>query len=178
MKEVSLSCHLYITKGRILVEVFCFFFSPGCICIFKVYSLGPATSAVIVSIWKMCCEERNGAGLRTPAAEYSSWQSVWEGLCRKEIYSRSRATETSLECECKCSGEIAWATSLLVPRVSGVKLSVPAEEPVPVGRVSEGQGRGRQSFGEKKVDNILPFCRWPWQRSLFVLGLFFWSMRE
>lgn len=31
--------------------------------------------------------------------------------------------------------------------VSGVKLSIPAEEPVPVDLVSEGQGRGRWSFG-------------------------------
>lgn len=35
--------------------------------------------------------------------------------------------------------------------------------------VSEGQGRGRQSFGEKKV-NILPLCRWSWHRSLFFAG--------
>lgn len=75
-------------------------------------------------------------------------------------------------------GVDSQATSLPQCRVSGVKLAIPAEEPVPVYLFSEGQGRGRQSLGEKKVDNILPFCRWSWQRSLFLLGLFFWSMRE
>lgn len=28
-----------------------------------------------------------------------------------------------------------------------------------MGLVSEGQGGGHSSFGEKKVDDILPFCR-------------------
>lgn len=39
-----------------------------------------------------------------------------------------------------------------------------------MGLVSEGQGRGRQSLGEKKVNNILPFHRWSWHRSLFFAG--------
>lgn len=66
--------------------------------------------------------------------------------CRKDVQSHSSTAETSLECECTCSGQIAWATSLAEP-VSGVKLSIPAEKPVPVGLLSEGQGRGRQSLG-------------------------------
>lgn len=42
--------------------------------------------------------------LRCTAAEDSPWEFVWKEFCRKEIYSPSNATETSLECECKCSG--------------------------------------------------------------------------
>lgn len=36
---------------------------------------------------------------------------MWKEFCREEIYSHSGATGTSLECECTCSGQIAWATS-------------------------------------------------------------------
>lgn len=43
--------------------------------------------------------------------EGSPWQLVWKEFCRKEIYSLSSATGASLECECTCSGQIAWATS-------------------------------------------------------------------
>lgn len=99
--------------------------------------------------------------------------AVWvERILQERNLQHSRAAETSLECECTCLGQIAWASSLAEPqsRGSGGELAISAEKPVPVGLVSEGQGRGRQCFGEKKVHNILPFCRWSWHRSLFFAG--------
>lgn len=53
------------------MEVFKFFFS-GDTWIFKVYSFGPATNSVLVGIEKICCNEVNGAWLRTLAAKLQS----------------------------------------------------------------------------------------------------------
>lgn len=82
------------------------------ICILKVNSSGPVANSVILQHLKDLLRWAAQLWVENSRRRGSPWQSVWKEFCRKETYSHSSATETSLECECTCSGQIAWATSL------------------------------------------------------------------